>query len=138
VLLAHQGEQTSLLRLNSSALDLAEFDIAGPAAHPLQFFVFGPRDLYRPGETVLLNGLLRDADGRAVKAQPVNVEVRRPDEQVSRKFVWQADDAGLYQYQLQLADEAPTGRWQLLFELGDGKPQLYEFSVEDFLPERMA
>lgn len=138
VLLAHQGEQTSLLRLNTAALDLAEFDIAGPVAHPLQFFVFGPRDLYRPGETVLLNGLLRDADGRAVKAQPVNVEVRRPDEQVSRKFVWQADDAGLYQYQLQLADEAPTGRWQLLFDLGDGRQQLYEFSVEDFLPERMA
>ena len=138
VLLAHLGEQTSLLRLNSAALDLAEFDITGPKAHPLQFFVFGPRDLYRPGETVLLNGLLRNADGRATNAQPINVEVRRPDEQVSRKFVWQADEAGLYQYQLQLADEAPTGRWQLLFELGDGEPQLYEFSVEDFLPERMA
>nr|WP_298147497.1 alpha-2-macroglobulin [uncultured Pseudomonas sp.] len=138
VLLAHQGEQTSLLRLNGSALDLAEFDIAGPKAHPLQFFVFGPRDLYRPGETVLLNALLRDADGRAVKAQPVNVEVRRPDEQVSRKFVWQADDSGLFQYQLQLAEEAPTGRWQLLFDLGDGQPQLYEISVEDFLPERLA
>ncbi|MHA6492401.1 alpha-2-macroglobulin family protein [Pseudomonas borbori] len=138
VLLAHQGEQTSLLRLNGPALDLAEFDIGGAQAHPLQFFVFGPRDLYRPGETVLLNGLLRDADGRAIKAQPVNVEVRRPDEQVSRKFVWQANESGLYQYQLQLAEEAATGRWQLLFDLGDGKPQLYEFSVEDFLPERLA
>ncbi len=138
VLLAQLGEQTSLLRLNGPALDLAEFDIAGPQAHPLQFFVFGPRDLYRPGETVLLNALLRDADGHAVKAQPVHVEVRRPDEQVSRKFVWQADDSGLYQYQLQLAEEAPTGRWQLLFDLGDGTPQLYEFSVEDFLPERLA
>jgi hypothetical protein len=138
VLLAHLGEQTSLLRLNGPALDLAEFDIAGPQAHPLQFFVFGPRDLYRPGESVLLNGLLRDADGRAVKTQPVNVEVRRPDEQVSRKFVWQADASGLYQYQLQLAEEAPTGRWQLQLDLGDGKPQLYEFSVEDFLPERLA
>ncbi|SFP19308.1 alpha-2-macroglobulin family protein [Pseudomonas borbori] len=138
VLLAQLGEQTSLLRLNGPALDLAEFDIAGPQAHPLQFFVFGPRDLYRPGETVLLNALLRDADGRAVKAQPVSVEVRRPDEQVSRKFVWQADASGLYQYQLALAEEAPTGRWQLLFDLGDGKPQLYEFAVEDFLPERLA
>ncbi|MDX1724950.1 MAG: alpha-2-macroglobulin [Pseudomonas sp.] len=138
VLLAHLGEQTSLLRLNGPALDLAEFDIAGPQAHPLQFFVFGPRDLYRPGETVLLNALLRDTDGRALEAQPVNVEVRRPDEQVSRKFVWQADASGLYQYQLPLAEEAPTGRWQLLFDLGDGKPQLYEFSVEDFLPERLA
>ncbi|MCU1751458.1 alpha-2-macroglobulin family protein [Pseudomonas sp. 6D_7.1_Bac1] len=138
VLLAHQGEQTSMLRLNSAALDLAEFNIAGPQAHPLQFFVFGPRDLYRPGETVLLNALLRDKDGNAVKPQPVSVEVRRPDAQVSRKFVWDADASGLYQYQLQLAGEAPTGRWQLVFDLGDGKPQLYEFLVEDFLPERLA
>lgn len=138
VLLAHQGEQTSLLRLNSAALDLAEFDITGPQAHPLQFFIFGPRDLYRPGEVVLLNGLLRDNDGKTVKPQPITVEVRRPDEQVSRKFVWEADASGLYQYQLQLSDEAPTGRWQLVYDLGDGKPQIHEFQVEDFLPERMA
>ena len=138
VLLARQGDQTSLLRLNTAALDLAEFDIGGPQAHPLQFFVFGPRDLYRPGETVLLNALLRDRDGQAVKPQPVSVEVRRPDEQVSRKFVWEPDASGFYQYSLPLAGEAPTGRWQLVFDLGDGKPQLYEFSVEDFLPERMA
>lgn len=138
VLLARQGDQTSLLRLNTAALDLAEFDIGGPQAHPLQFFVFGPRDLYRPGETVLLNALLRDRDGYPVKPQPVSVEVRRPDEQVSRKFVWTPDASGFYQYPLQLASEAPTGRWQLVFDLGDGKPQLYEFLVEDFLPERLA
>lgn len=138
LLLARQGGQTSLLRLNGAALDLAEFDIAGPQAHPLQLFVFGPRDLYRPGETVLLNALLRDADGKPVPPQPVHVEVRRPDEQVSRKFVWNPDDSGFYQYRLELAGEAPTGRWQLLFDLGDGRPQLYEFLVEDFLPERLA
>ncbi|MFK7608072.1 MULTISPECIES: alpha-2-macroglobulin family protein [unclassified Pseudomonas] len=138
ILLARQGDQTSLLRLNTAALDLAEFDIGGPTAHPLQFFVFGPRDLYRPGETVLLNALLRDRDGKPVTPQPVSVEVRRPDEQVSRKFVWSPDASGFYQYPLQLAGEAPTGRWQLVFDLGDGKPQLYEFLVEDFLPERMA
>lgn len=138
VLLARQGEQTSMLRLGSPALDLAEFDIAGPAAHPMQFFVFGPRDLYRPGETVLLNALLRDRDGKAAKAQPVTVEVRKPDDQVSRKFVWQPEASGLFQYQLPLSSEAPTGRWQLLIDLGDGKAQAYEFQVEDFLPERMA
>ena len=138
LVLARQGGQTSLLNLGSPALDLAEFDIAGPQANPLQFFVFGPRDLYRPGELVLLNALLRDADGRAVAAQPVSVEVRRPDGQVSRKFVWESGAGGLYQYRLQLAGEAPTGRWQLLFDLGGGRQQFYEFLVEDFLPERLA
>lgn len=138
VLLARLGAQTSLLRLNAPALDLAEFDIGGAPAHPQQFFVFGPRDLYRPGESVLLNALLRDADGRLLPPRPVNVEVRRPDGQTSRSFVWTADAGGLYQYALPLAADAPTGRWQLLFELGDGRPQLHEILVEDFLPERLA
>ncbi|WP_425929048.1 alpha-2-macroglobulin family protein [Pseudomonas sp. NyZ201] len=138
LLLARQGANTTLLRLNSAALDLSEFTVTGPQANPLQFFVFGPRDLYRPGETVLLNGLLRDQDGKPVKSQPINVEVRRPDEQVSRKFVWEADANGFYQYRLQLAGEAPTGRWQLLFDLGGGHQQVYEVLVEDFLPERLA
>lgn len=138
LVVARQAQQTSLLNLGGPALDLTEFDIGGVAANPLQLFVFGPRDLYRPGEVVLLNGLLRDADGRAVEAQPVNVELRRPDEQLSRKFVWQPNASGLYQYRLQLAAEAPTGRWQLLFDFGGGRKQLYEFLVEDFLPERLA
>ena len=138
VLLAHQGEHTTVLNLGTAALDLSEFAIEGPASHALQFFVFGPRNLYRPGETVLLNGLLRDQDGRAVKAQPVSVQVRRPDEQISRSFVWSGDEGGLYQYTLALAEDAPTGRWQLLMDLGDGRQQVYEFLVEDFLPERLA
>src|SRR3989338_5757511 len=47
VLLARQGAEVSLLRLANAALDLAEVKIDGPQAHPLQFFVFGPRELYR-------------------------------------------------------------------------------------------
>ncbi len=138
VLIAQHGQQTSFLRLNSASLDLAEFAIDGPAGQALQLFVFGPRDLYRPGETILLNALLRDGDGEKVATQPVKVEVRRPDQQVSRQFVWQADEQGLYQYQLPIGANAPTGRWQLLFDLGGGMQQVYDILVEDFLPERLA
>ncbi len=138
LVVARQGEQTSLLQLSTPALDLAEFDIAGSVSHALQFFVFGPRVLYRPGETVLINALLRDADGRPVKNQPVSVELRRPDDQVSRKFVWEPGEGGFYQYSLPLSAESPTGRWQVYFDLGGGERELYEFLVEDFLPERLA
>ena len=41
--------------------------------------MFGPRDLYRPGETVILNGLLRDSDGKPLPDQPVKLDVLRPD-----------------------------------------------------------
>ena len=138
LLVAQHGQHTSFLRLNTAGLDLAEFAINGPASQALQLFVFGPRDLYRPGETVLLNGLLRDADGQNVPVQPIKVEVRRPDQQISREFVWQANEQGLYQYQLPIGANAPTGRWQVRFDLGGEIKQVYNILVEDFLPERLA
>ncbi len=61
------------------ALDLAEFSIAGAPGFSKQFFMFGPRDLYRPGETVILNALLRDSDGKPLAEQPVKLEVVQPD-----------------------------------------------------------
>ncbi|CNI35819.1 alpha-2-macroglobulin family protein [Yersinia mollaretii] len=137
LLLASQDGQTSLIDLNAPALDLAEFDIAGPEGFQKQFFVFGPRDLYRPGETLIVNGLLRDADGKPLTTQPVKVDILKPDSQVVRSFVWQPQE-GLYQYQYAIPEAGPTGEWSLRLDLGDNQPRLYKFKVEDFLPERMA
>ncbi len=79
LLLARKEGQTTLLDLKLPALDLAEFSIAGAPGFSKQFFMFGPRDLYRPGETVILNALLRDSDGKPLAEQPVKLEVVQPD-----------------------------------------------------------
>jgi len=138
VLLARQGNQSSILPLKRAALDLSEFKVDGQNAHSLQLFVFGPRDLYRPGETALLNALLRDADGKPVSAQPINLEVKKPDGQTARTLVLNSSEDGFYQYALPIAADAPTGRWQLIFDLGSRTQSIVELMVEDFLPERLA
>ncbi|WAT06326.1 alpha-2-macroglobulin [Rouxiella badensis] len=137
LLLAQHGGETSLINLNEPALDLAEFDIAGPQGYSKTLFAFGPRDLYRPGETLLLNALLRDADGKPVTAQPVKTQLIKPDGQVARTFMWQPQN-GLYQYQYPIPQDGPTGDWKVSFNLGDNQLRYYPFKVEDFMPERMA
>lgn len=137
LLLAQHGGETSLINLNQPALDLAEFDIAGPQGYSKTLFAFGPRDLYRPGETLLLNALLRDADGKPVTAQPVKTQLIKPDGQVAHTFMWQPQN-GLYQYQYPIPQDGPTGDWKVSFNLGDNQLRYYPFKVEDFLPERMA
>ncbi|MGJ0127579.1 alpha-2-macroglobulin family protein [Pantoea sp. RHCKP32] len=137
LLLAVQGEQTSLIDLARPALDLAEFPVAGPQGYEKQLFVFGPRDIYRPGETVIVNALLRDADGKPLPAQPIKAELVQPDGQVMRTFVWQPE-AGLYQQRLPIPDAAMTGDWMLRLNTGDNLKREWRFHVEDFLPERMA
>ena len=137
LLLATLKGQTSLIDLNRPALDLAEFPIDGPQGYDKQFFIFGPRDLYRPGETVIVNALLRDADGKPLPPQPVKAEVVQPNGEVTQTFVWQPEN-GVYQQRFALSASAMTGEWTLRINSGDNQPRNWPFHVEDFLPERMA
>lgn len=137
LLLARKDGQTTLLDLKLPALDLAEFDIAGAPGYSKQFFMFGPRDLYRPGETVILNGLLRDSDGKTLPNQPVKLDVVKPDGQVLRSVVSQPEN-GLYRFNWTLDSGAPTGMWHIRANTGDNQSRMWDFHVEDFMPERMA
>lgn len=137
LLLARKDGQTTLLDLKLPALDLAEFNIAGAPGYSKQFFMFGPRDLYRPGETVILNGLLRDSDGNALPDQPVKLEVVKPDGQVLRTVVSQPEN-GLYRFTYPLDSGAATGMWHIRANTGDNQSRMWDFHVEDFMPERMA
>ncbi len=119
------------------ALDLAEFAIAGDPGYSKQFFMFGPRDLYRPGETVIVNALLRDSDGKPLADQPVKLEVVKPDGQVMRTVVSQPTN-GLYHFTYALDASAQTGTWSIRANTGDNQLRSWSFHVEDFMPERMA
>ncbi|WP_312457373.1 alpha-2-macroglobulin [Pseudescherichia sp.] len=138
LLLARKDGETTLLDLTLPALDLAEFAIAGEPGYSKQLFMFGPRDLYRPGETVILNALLRDRDGKPLPAQPVKLEVVKPDGQVVRTVVSQPQEEGLYQFTYTLDAAAPTGMWHIRANTGDNQSPQWRFQVEDFMPERMA
>ena len=137
LVLTRLGEQTTLLDLNLPALDLAEFQVGGDTGYSKQFFMFGPRDLYRPGETVILNALLRNGDGKPLPAQPVKFELVKPDGQVARTLVVEPKN-GLYQLTLPLDGRAPTGGWHIRANTGDNLPRDWRFQVEDFMPERLA
>ncbi|EPP6712025.1 alpha-2-macroglobulin family protein [Salmonella enterica subsp. enterica serovar Chester] len=137
LLLARKEEQTTLLDLTLPALDLSEFNVAGAPGYSKQFFMFGPRDLYRPGETVILNGLLRDSDGKTLPDQPVKLEVVKPDGQVMSTIVSQPEN-GLYRLNYPLDINAPTGLWHVRANTGDNLLRSWDFHVEDFMPERMA
>jgi uncharacterized protein YfaS (alpha-2-macroglobulin family) len=137
VILAQKGGKISFVYLNKGALDLADFDIFGAKNFDKTLFAFGPRDLYRAGESVLVNAILRDKDGKQVPQQPIKVDILQADNKIAKTFTWQNND-GLYQYAYELPQNAPTGNWKFRFDLGDGNYRFYNFKVEDFMPEKMA
>ncbi|OIO57470.1 MAG: hypothetical protein AUJ55_06530 [Proteobacteria bacterium CG1_02_64_396] len=138
LIVARQGNQTSLVALNQPALDLTEFDIGGRPQLPMELFLYGPRDLYRPGELVRLSGLLRDGDGAPLQPQVLDVAVKRPDGAVAKSFKWEAQELGYYQADWRLPDNAPLGVWQVVVSGAMAKPVVYPLKVEEFMPERMS
>lgn len=159
---ARRGDELSFLTIDGAALDLSEFNLSGSRFYQKQLFAFGPRDLYRPGETVQLNALLRDADGQLLPNQPIKVEILSPFDKPVKDFIWQPtssfqkeslqkeslqadgfqtdglDQHGFYQTTYTIPTSAATGKWSFRFNLGDDDYRYYKFSVEEFLPERMA
>lgn len=137
-LLAQDGKQIALLELASAALDLSEFDLGDRPQKPQEAFIYTPRDLYRPGEKVHFNILLRDGDGYLGPKQALNVEVRQPNGQLIQQALLNAADMGYYAYELALPSNAATGNWRFDVTNLAGGHVSYPFKVEEFLPERMA
>uniref|UniRef100_UPI00398C3FA9 MG2 domain-containing protein n=1 Tax=Salmonella enterica TaxID=28901 RepID=UPI00398C3FA9 len=108
LLRGRKGGQAPVLGLTLPALDLSEFNVAGAPGYSKKFFMFGPRDLYRPGETVILNGLLRDSDGKTLPDQPVKPVVVKQNWQVMRTVVSQPEE-GLYRLKYPLDKTRPPG-----------------------------
>ncbi|NOR70832.1 MAG: alpha-2-macroglobulin family protein, partial [Methylomarinum sp.] len=141
LVIAKDKNNIALLRLNAPALDLSEFDIAGRPYKAIEIFTYGPRDLYRPGENVKINALIRDADGQNITAPPLNAVIKRPDGQKIKYFTLypdsNAEKQGFYQTEYALPPNAPTGKWTLELKTTNKNKHQYHFQVEAFLPERM-
>jgi len=142
VALARKDKQVSMLALREPALDLSEYDIVGNRSNPVRLFAYSGRNLYRPGESLDVSVLARDADGRPVPAQPIQAVLKDPGGRKQFTATWQPDSRypGYYLKHLELPDDAPTGSWalELRADPADKAPgTVLRLGVEEFLPERI-
>ncbi|HBK47400.1 MAG TPA: hypothetical protein DDZ67_13395 [Xanthomonadaceae bacterium] len=140
VLVARAGSDLSMLPFNQPALDLSEFAVAGRENAWFDVFAWSGRDLYRPGETLRVSAILRDNDGRPVKAQPVFLRLKQPDGKTFRETRLQPGEQGYLEFAQAIPADAPTGRWQVEFRTDPASAEAVQgmtVRIEEFLPERM-
>ena len=138
IVIARQGKQISYLKLNEGALDLSDYPNVPSLHRAYQMFFYGPRDLYRPGEQVAINMLLRDYDGQKVRNMPVKASLYDARGERKKQFTWQPQGSSVYQTHYQLDSNAATGTWRLTVQSFDSSyTESYQFQVEEFLPETL-
>ena len=137
VVLAQFENDFAVLSLSSPALDLSEQVSITRIQQEQELFLYGPRDLYRPGEKVKVNAILRDFDGQKVPSVPLQASLTRPDGRLASSFTWHPHVEGFYQKEFNISNTEPTGKWTLSVTHPSKANFQYSFSVEEFLPERM-
>ncbi|MEX0364715.1 MAG: alpha-2-macroglobulin, partial [Ruegeria sp.] len=128
------------LPLTDPAFDLSDRGVVGrPPAPPIDLFLTTDRGAYRPGATVHMTALLRDARARAIDGVPLTFVLSRPDGVEYSRAISDTGQSGGHVMSLPLGAEVPRGTWRITV-LGDPKAAplaTQTILVEDFIPDRI-
>jgi len=137
LIIAQSDTHFSVIEINKPALDLSDFVVGLRPNRPQELFIYAPRDLYRPGESVDFNALLRDADGRITANRILTATIKSPDGTKVKTFKWNGDKQNYYHYHWQIPTSGQVGTWQLEVKNIGAESFTFDFKVEEFLPERL-
>lgn len=134
-----KGDDWSFLHLPSSAVDLTGLDVSGaaPASRGYEAFLYGERDLYRPGETARGLAVVRDRSRRPPPPMPALLRHRDPEGREVAEQRLAIDERGLAELEVELPRYTRTGNHVLELLIADEVVGSYRFQVEEFVPDRI-
>lgn len=131
---------TAVLDLSRAPVDLSELNTGGRVTPgDVDAYLYTERGIYRPGETVHITALMRDRAGRAVTERNGTLITYRPNGMEAFRVRFAIGEAGSLQRDIELPSGASRGLWRSVLEIdGLGQAGTVSYSVEDFVPQRIA
>lgn len=118
---ASSGQQKGYLRMSDGlALSLSEFDAGGVTYQEgLRGFIYGERDIWRPGDSVHLNFVLWDPENKVDSRHPIKLTVTNPLGQKVVDVTSSISIGGIYNLACKTGATDPTGNWIARVTVGD-------------------
>lgn len=141
VLVAERGGDMSFLALDTTAIPTGDLDVGG-VEHPhdgYRSYLWGDRDIYRPGETAHLAWLVRDPSLHPpADSFPLLLRVVAPSGQTHVQRRVQFDELGAGSIDIEFPGWVRTGTYTVRLMQGEantlGETKL---RIEEFVPDRM-
>jgi len=142
VLTAEDEQDRTFLIPDEQAWVLDDIDQSGRnTPETYDAMLYAERGVYRPGDTIHLTGIIRDAFGRIPPAFPLTVRVRRPDrrEEAERLIRLAPGGQGVFHLDYPTNADGQLGAYDFTVNLPGSKDSLGDTTVlvEHFLPVRM-
>ena len=138
---ARHGADFSFLDLGRSQVETSRFEVGGLQSNPAHYlaFTYGDRNLYRPGDTVRTNTVVRTETWQTPPAGlPMKIRLLLPTGKEYLALRPRLDRAGAFESRFILPPAIQTGLYTL--EVLTGNDVLLtsrQISVEEFLPDRL-
>ncbi|MBO6258927.1 MAG: hypothetical protein J6M93_06305 [Succinivibrio sp.] len=101
----------------------------------LEVFCYTDRGIYRPGETVHFNALIREHDLKASSLQALTLKITRPDDVVYETRTVTNIGAGIFSHDFSIPDRDSQGNWSIRLYLDDKNLlSATDIPVSDFKP----
>lgn len=132
----------NFIKLNANnRMQNSRFDIGGKHASKLNYdaFLYGDRDLYRPGEKIILAGIVRDKVWNNPGGVPVVIKIFLPNGHVYKTIKKILDVEGAFETSIQLPEAAITGSYRASVYIADDILLASRYiNIEEFMPDKIA
>ena len=140
LVVVEKAEDFNYIDLRETGIETSRFDVGGRTQYAADFnvFIYGPRDIYRPGEKVELSAVVRNDKIRVVKDIPLLLKIITPTGKVFEEFKTDLNSQGSFELTFTLPEYAQTGSYSA--DVYTGSKQLigsYKFKVEEFVPDKI-
>jgi hypothetical protein len=137
---AKKGSDFNYLLFSQTGVETSRFDVSGKRDHKtgLDVFIYGDRNIYRPGETVYFNSIVRDKDWKPVADIPLKVKIIMPNGKEYSSIRKNTSRQGSVDGKFVTSVSAVTGNYTI--EVYNGNDVLLSskrIGIEEFMPDRI-
>lgn len=137
---ARKGDDFNFINLSDYRVETSRFDVAGKRSGSVVYdaFLYGDRNIYRPGENIIVSGIVRTEDGKIEPEMPVRIKVYNPQGTLISELQRTLNAQGSFEISYATQPTTQTGEYR--FDLRTGNDLFlssYKVSVEDFVPDRL-
>ncbi len=140
VITAETDNDFNYIDLLETDVETSRFDVGGERSSQEGYrtFLYGDRNIYRPGERVNITGIVRDDFTKPVKDVPVQIKIVAPSGKPFDELKKNLNEEGSFETTFEVPNYAQTGQYRAEVYTGAGSLiGSYNFSVEDFVPDKI-
>jgi alpha-2-macroglobulin len=140
LVIVEKGGDYNFLNLADYQVETSRYDVGGKYdwGTNADAFLYGDRNIYRPGEPIIVSGIVRDLTGANTAGRPVRLKLFNPRGSAIAEFQRTLNQGGSFEITQPTLPSAMTGEYR--FDLSAGNDAFiasYRVMVEDFVPDRL-